>query len=254
MSVDSPASSEQLYSELAPWWRLLSPPEHYVEEADAYLRILAHALAGPPASLLELGSGVGHHAANLPADLDLVLVDRSAAMLEQSRISNPDRRHVQADMRTLDLGRRFDAVLLHDAVMYLLEPEDLRAALDAAARHLRPGGALLVVPDVVRETFEEGISGGGGGRDWGEGDGRAARLLEWTWDPDPTDDRYRVDMSFLLREADGTVRNVHDVHILALRDRPTWWRAIRDAGLQPVQAPPLLAAQTGEVFLSRLPG
>lgn len=243
----------RLYAELAEWWPLLSPPEDYEEEAARFLELLRHALGEAPGSLLELGSGGGHLAASMPEGLDLVLLDRSPEMLSASRRLNPGRRHVQADMREVDLGRQFDAILLHDAAMYLVEPEDLAATCRVAARHLRPGGAFLVLPDVVAETFEEGITAGGAGPDWGEGDGRAARLLEWLWDPDPSDHAYRVDMAFLLREADGTVRCLHDVHTMALRDRPAWWAAIREAGLQPVQAPPRLAAECGEVFLSVKP-
>jgi hypothetical protein len=37
-------------------------------------------------------------------------------------------------------------------------------------------------------------------------DGRGLRYLEWTWDPDSTDDTYIVDYAFLLREASGAVR------------------------------------------------
>lgn len=245
----------RLYADLASWWPLLSPPEDYAHEAELFLAMLAHALGGSAQSLLELGSGGGHLACNLPAELDLVLLDRSPDMLAASRQLNPGRTHVQADMCDVDLGRQFDAVLLHDAVMYMVDPDDLRAALATAARHLRPGGAFLLLPDVVVDSFEEGMSAGGGGPDWRPiGGQRSARMLEWCWDPDPTDSSYRVDMTFLLREADGSMQSVHDVHTMALHSRAAYWQALVDAGLEPVEAPPMLAAQCGSVvFLSRKP-
>ena len=46
-------------------------------------------------------------------------------------------------MRTLRLGRTLDAVLVHDAVTYLTTDEDLRAAMETAFAHLRPGGAAV---------------------------------------------------------------------------------------------------------------
>ncbi|MCB9778583.1 MAG: class I SAM-dependent methyltransferase [Alphaproteobacteria bacterium] len=243
-------SDERLYDDLAAWWPLLSPPEHYAAEARAFLTILAHARGQDIGSLLELGSGGGHLASCMPGALDLVLVDRAPAMLAASRALNPDRTHVEADMAVLDLGRTFDAVLLHDAVMYLTAPGALDAACATAARHLVPGGAFLVLPDLVADSFEESTVSGGTDAP----DGRGARLLEWRWDPDPTDGRFRVDMNFLLREADGTVRAVHDVHEMALFERNDLWRAIRAAGLQPVEAPVRIAAALGsEVFLARKP-
>ena len=74
-------------------------------------------------------------------------------MLELSRGLNPGCEHLLGDMRTLRLGRTFDAVLIHDAVMYMTSEADLRAALETAFVHLRPGGAAVVAPDCVRETF-----------------------------------------------------------------------------------------------------
>lgn len=244
--------SLHLYADLAEWWPLLSPQD-YAGEAPLYLSILGHALGRRPTSLLELGSGGGHLALHMPPDLDVVLLDLSPQMLEASQRLNPARTHVRADMRDADLGRCFDAVLLQDAVMYLLEPEDLLAACRTAARHLAPGGAFMVLPDVVEEDFVEGHVAGGAGPSWGEEPGRAARMLEWHWDPVPGDGRYQIDMTFLLRQVDGTVRCVHDVHTMALRSRGAVWAAIRAAGLQPVEAPPHLAARAGEVFLARKP-
>lgn len=236
--------TERLYSDLASWWPLLSPPESYAEEAGVYLDLLRD---GPLDSLLELGSATGHLASQMPAALDITLVDRAPEMLTVSRGFNPTRTHVQADIRDLRLGRTFDAVLLHDAVMYLTDRDSLRRAFATAAAHLRPGGRFLVLPDVLREDFEEGSVAGGG-----EDGDRAVRMLEWHWDPDPTDDTYRVDFTWLLREGDA-VRSVHEHHEMGLHSRATYWEAIVDAGLVPLEAPPLLAARCGNAFLAARP-
>ncbi len=235
--------NERLYTDLAPWWPLLSPPEDYAAEAAVYRRMLATA-ADPLASLLELGSGGGHLASHLD-DLARVLVDASDGMLAVSRALNPTVRHARADMRTVRLGRVFDAVLLHDAVMYLTSRADLVAALQTAAAHCRPGGALLVLPDHIVETWEPTTVAGGSDR----GD-RGARMLEWHDDPDPSDHTTRVEMVYLLREGDRT-SCVHETHELGLFDRATWWSLIQDAGFDPVEADPLDAVEVGCAFLAR---
>ena len=216
-----------MYGELAGWWPLLSAPSEYAEEAEVYRRLLVEAADRPPVTVLELGSGGGNNAAHLKAHFQLTLVDLSPGMLEVSREENPGCEHVQGDMRTVRLGRTFDAVFVHDAVMYMTSEEDLRQAIETAFVHCRPGGVALFAPDHLRENFRTGT-------DWGghDGDGRAVRFLEWTWDPDPLDTTYTVDYAYLLREADGSVRVEHDRHVEGLFPRATWLRLLSEAGFQ----------------------
>ena len=67
-------------------------------------------------------------------------------MLAVNRAANPECEHVLGDMRTLDLGRQFDLVLIHDAIMYATDPASVQAALATAARHCRTGGATVLLP------------------------------------------------------------------------------------------------------------
>jgi hypothetical protein len=66
-------------------------------------------------------------------------------------------------MRTVRLGRAFDAVFIHDAVMYISSEKELRAALATVAAHLGPGGGVaLVAPDATAEAFREANEHGSG--------------------------------------------------------------------------------------------
>jgi hypothetical protein len=106
--------------------------------------------------------------------------------------------------------------------------DDLRAAMETAFVHCRPGGVALFVPDFVRERFEPRTSHGGN-----DGPSRALRYLEWDWDPDPEDDTYVVDFAVLLREEDGTVRVEHDRHECGVFARETWLGLVREVGFRP---------------------
>jgi len=108
----------RLYQDLAGWWPLISPAAEYAEEAASLAEIFGTA-ARPVREVLDLGSGGGHVAVHLKSRLTLTLVDLSASMLAVSRQLNPECEHVRGDMRTIRLGRRFDGVLVHDAVDYL---------------------------------------------------------------------------------------------------------------------------------------
>jgi SAM-dependent methyltransferase len=220
------AGQHRLYTDLAEWWPLMSPPSDYVVEAADLWPTLTSAPDAPPATLLELGSGGGSLAVHLKPRLRLTLTDRSPAMLAVNRALNPECEHLVGDMRTLDLDRRFDLVLVHDAIMYATTPADLQATMATAVRHCRPGGGVVLVPDCVKETFEPTTEHGGQ-----DGvDGRALRYLEWTWDPDAADDTAEMALAFLLREADGQLRQVLDRHQFGLFRRDAWLGWLRLAG------------------------
>ena len=215
----------RLYQELASWWPVISPSVEYADDAAVIGGIFASA-GRPVRSVLDLGCGGGHVAMYLKDGRSMTLVDLSAEMLAVSRQLNPDCDHVQGDMRTIRLGRQFDAVLAHDAVDYLTSRGDLGRVIGTAFAHCRPGGLAVFAPDHTAETFRAG-TGGGGGHD---GTGRQASFRERTSDPVPGDDWILAEYEFTLRDADGTVRVVPEAHRLGAFRRDTWLRALRAAG------------------------
>ena len=241
----------KMYEELASWWPLLSSPADYEEEAAFFGKTLAEACDRPPQTVLELGSGGGNNASHLKARFEMVLVELAAGMLTVSRALNPECEHVAGDMRTVRLDRQFDAVFVHDAVMYMITTADLRKAIETAFLHCRPGGAALFAPDCVRETFHPSTDHGGH-----DGETHGLRYLEWTWDPDPSDSTYVVDYAYLLRTPDGAVRVEHDRHVEGLFTREDWLRLLSDAGFEPRVVPfdhSELEPGSYEVFVAKRP-
>jgi len=229
----------RLYSELAGWWPLISPPGEYADEA-AYLGEVLGSAARPVRDVLDLGCGGGHVAVYLKPRFMMTLVDLSQDMLEVSRQLNPECAHVPGDMRTVRLDATFDAVLVHDAVDYVTSEPDLRQVIETAFAHCRPGGIAVFVPDHLADTFR--ASGGRGGSS--DPDGRQASFREWTWDPDPGDDWVRAEYEFMLRAADGTVQVVREAHQLGAFGRETWLRLLADAGFNPVTHDASVAARS----------
>lgn len=223
----------RIYRDLSGWYRLLTPASNYVEEAAHIAAMIEAICEGPAATVLELGSGAGHNASHLKARFACTLSDISPEMLDLSRALNPDCEHLLGDMRSLRLGRQFDAVFIHDAVDYMTSRADLRAAIGTAAMHLRPGGAAIFMPDELKDDFRPRTEHGGHD---GE-DGRAMRYLMWTFDPDPTDTVCTAEFALLLREPGQPVRCERDSHEIGLFDRATWRRLMDEAGLEPVPMP-----------------
>jgi SAM-dependent methyltransferase len=121
------------------------PPALFVEWAtiEAMLRAVG---AAPGARVLDVGSGSGWTALFLAeAGHDVVGVDLVPANVALSRTRaerwrSPARFEV-ADMEALELGETFDVALIFDALHHV---RDHRTALAGVARHLAPGGALVL--------------------------------------------------------------------------------------------------------------
>ena len=222
------------YSEFVAWYPLIDPRDDHEGECHQYAELI---LAEVPAAatLLELGAGAGNNASFLKQRFVCTLSDLSPDMLAHSRAQNLGCRHEVGDMRTLDLGETFDAVLVHDAISHMNTRADLRAALQTTFRHTRPGGVAVVVPDCVRESFREWTDDA----ENDDGSGRALQYVVRVWDPDPTDDHTLTDYAFLFRDADG-VHVGHTRHQEGLFSTETWLGLLREVGFEPRLEPRLL--------------
>lgn len=135
----------------------------YTGECERIREIFRRDGGGAVRTVLDLGCGTGGHLVPLARmGYRVAGVDRSEDMLERAREKARDlppgsRAELHAgDVRTVDLGRRFDAVLMMFAVLgYQPENADVLAALATARRHLEPGGLFLCDvwygPAVLRE-------------------------------------------------------------------------------------------------------
>ena len=120
------------------------------------------ALVPAGAPVLDLGCGAGEPiAAHLVAAGHPVTgVDFAPAMLARARARFPGETWIEADMRTLDLGRRYGGIVAWDSFFHLAADEQ-RALVPRLAGHLVPGGALLFT------------AGPDAGEAWGAVDGAA---------------------------------------------------------------------------------
>jgi SAM-dependent methyltransferase len=228
VSMTNVPTEHRFYGDLAAWWPLISPVEEYAEEAT-FVASLLGSMPVPMHEVLELGSGGGHNAFYLKASFAMTLVDLSEDMLNASRRLNSECDHLQGDMRTIRLGRTFDAEIVHDAVEYMTSEADLWQAIETAFAHCRAGGIALFVPDSTTEIYEATTDHGGSD----DTDGRGGRYLSWAWDPDPADTWTLTEYAFLLRDADGSVRVVHETHRTGLFGRDVWLQLLADAGFDP---------------------
>jgi SAM-dependent methyltransferase len=120
----------------------------YAGEATALLDV-ARSHGSPARSLLDVACGTGRHLAAFAPHLDEVEgIDASAEMLAIARKRlGPVVPLVDGDLRAFDLGRGFDVVTcLFSSIGHVADGGELDAAVAAMARHVAPGGVLLLEP------------------------------------------------------------------------------------------------------------
>lgn len=142
----------KLYSELAEWWQVFSPTEDYADEGAFFKDIF---LRSGAKTILELGAGGGNVAYYLKKQFKMTLTDLSQAMLVMSQQQNPECEHIVGDMRNLSLGKTYDGVLIHDAIMYMISLEELKAVFAVAYTHCKPGGTVVIAPDCTRNIARD---------------------------------------------------------------------------------------------------
>jgi dTDP-3-amino-3,4,6-trideoxy-alpha-D-glucopyranose N,N-dimethyltransferase len=175
-------------------------------------------------SLLDVACGTGTHLETFARLLGHVEgVEIAAPMRAVARRRLPAVPVHPGDMRDFDLGRTFDAVTcMFNSVGYLATVAELRAAVGAMARHLAPGGVLIIEPWWFPERFIEGYLAA----DAGQAGGRAvARVSHSTRDGRVT----RLEARYLVGGPDG-IKELTHVHRLTLFTEAEYLGAFADAG------------------------
>ena len=129
----------------------------YERHAHEYERDRGHSLHGerawldrlllgvpPGGTVLDVGCGTGAPIAAyvLQRGFRVAGVDASPSMIQLCRARFPESEWILQDMRALELGRRFDAILAWDSFFHL-GMEEQRAMIPCFAAHALPGAPLL---------------------------------------------------------------------------------------------------------------
>ena len=136
---------------------LYLPKKDFRGEMRAVLRLLRTHVGITGGDWLEMACGTGLHVGHLPPAFRAEGVDVAPGMLAVARRRLPRVPFHHGDMRTVDLGRRFDVVsCLFSSIGYMRTRADLERAIATFARHVRPGGVVVVEPWYVPTAYRPG--------------------------------------------------------------------------------------------------
>lgn len=143
-----------MFTRTAAFYDALYSWKDYAAEALRLRALMARHKTSDGNALLDVACGTGAHLAHLKGDFQVTGVDLDDEMLAAARARHPDVTFHAADMVDFDLGAQFDVVTcLFSSIGYTRTLFRMTQAVQAMARHLRPGGVLLVEPWFTPDRF-----------------------------------------------------------------------------------------------------
>ena len=147
----------QLYRELAKYYDLQYSRKDYRGEVHRLEQLARQYGRSGGRSWLDVACGTGRHLELLRRRHRCVGVDASREMLRVARRRLPNLRLVRGEMRTFRLTQRFDVVsCLFSAIGVFTTEQDVRRAFANFARHLKPGGVVIVEPWILPSRAKPG--------------------------------------------------------------------------------------------------
>lgn len=213
-----------MYTKSARFYDAIYSFKNYEMETAILHTLIQQRKKSDGATLLDVACGTGRHLSYLRKHYAIEGLDLNPEFLAIARQRCPDMIFHQGDMTSFDLGRAFDAITcLFSAIGYAGTVEKLDRAVATMARHLKPGGVIIIEPWLKPEQY---IPGHLASRFVDEPDLKIARLSI-----SELRDRISVmDMHHLVATPQG-IEYFVERHELMLFNHEEYMAAFRAAGL-----------------------
>jgi SAM-dependent methyltransferase len=216
------------YGKLAWTDPIIAPPEDYTEETERYCEAIKEHSEIAARTLLHIGCGAGGNDYTFKKHYEVTGVDISEGMLEIARRLNPEVDYYCGDMRTIELGKYFDAVAIPDSIGYMTTEEDLRSAIMVVQKHLKPGGVLLIVASIAERFRQNNFIY------TGSGEGIDISLFESNYILHPAGTTYEVTLVYVIRHK-GKRKIYTDHHVCGIFKLEIWLDLLKEAGFHNVK-------------------
>ena len=146
-----------MYADMSRFYDRIYSFKDYAAESERVIKWIQDYQQSPGQRLLDVACGTGRHLEFLAKRFDAEGLDISPELLSFASRRNPGLAFHCADMRDFKLPTRFDAITcLFSSIGYMTTVEDLNAAIANMARHLAPGGVLMVEPWIRPADWKDG--------------------------------------------------------------------------------------------------
>jgi ubiquinone/menaquinone biosynthesis C-methylase UbiE len=178
-------------------------------------------------TLLDVACGTGQHLRHLTEEFKVEGLDANATFLDVARDRLPEIPWHQGSMENFRLGKRFDVVTcLFSSIGFTRTKEALQEAVETFAKHLEPGGLLVIEPWFSAENFWTGRVGAH------FVDERDLKIA-WFYTTAVEDDLSVLSNEIMVGTPHG-IDHIQEKHVLGLFSAADYLDAITTAGLKPL--------------------
>lgn len=143
-----------MFTKTAAFYDKIYSFKDYAKESAILHTLIQQYKRAPGTRLLDAACGTGQHLAHLREHYTVEGFDLDAELLNAARERLPEIPLYHANMIDFDFGRTYDVITcLFSAIGYVITDEALKRTIETMARHLNPGGVLLVEPWLYPEHF-----------------------------------------------------------------------------------------------------
>lgn len=215
-----------MYSRWARYYDALHVFKDYRSEA-ARLTSMIHRFHPQARTLLDVACGTGQHLRHLRESFEVEGLDANDEFLKVVRGHSPGLAVHCGMMETFDLGKCYDVVTcMFSSIGFVRTPEALQQTVDNFARHLNPGGLLVIEPWFSRENFWTGKVNA-------HFVDQPELKIAWMYTTAVEDGLSVLANHFLVGTPEG-METMQENHVLGLFSPEEYLDAIRNAGLSPV--------------------
>jgi len=146
-----------MFSKTAAYYDKIYSSKDYRAEAELLISFIRQRSGSAGNRLLDVACGTGHHIQYLKEQFTVEGLDLNQELLEIARQRNPGIRFHLGDMVDFELESRYDVVTcLFSSIGYIKTVGNLKRAIHCMARHLLPGGLLIVEPWFTPKDWHPG--------------------------------------------------------------------------------------------------
>ncbi|MBN2550368.1 MAG: class I SAM-dependent methyltransferase [Anaerolineales bacterium] len=143
-----------MYSQSSKYYDLIYGYKNYQAETEYLLEIIRPHISSQGKRLLDVACGTGRHIEYLKQYFEVEGLDINEEILAFARRRNPEIRFHLGDMTNFSLDGSFDVVTcLFSSIGYVKTLENLHRAIQCMARHVQPGGLLIIEPWFTPENW-----------------------------------------------------------------------------------------------------